>query len=238
MVSAHRSPAGVRPAGGEVRVQTTRTAGGILALTCFLLILAVWSPQALAQARQVGGVNRIQAQATAENVGKLRTLSLGAAVREGDRLRTGPGARLEIQLLDSSLLTLGAETTLTLDSYALDRDRRRGDALLGLLSGAFRLITGVLGRPDADLKVRTPLATIGVRGTDFWGGWLDVHGFGVIMVSGRAVTVSNDVGTATIDQPGFGVMVKGRDEPLPEPVRWKDDKVAAAVSTVVFDPAP
>lgn len=45
----------------------------------------------------------------------------------------------------------------------------RGRAFFRLLKGGFRAVSGLIGRSDpAEYRVSTPVATIGIRGTDYW----------------------------------------------------------------------
>jgi hypothetical protein len=211
-------------------------AGVVLLLAAFLTLPGAARAWA-AEGRVVGGVARIQGQVSAERGGMGRMLAQGSPVREGDRLRTEPEARLEVQFLDGTVVTLSGDTVFSLDAFALDQDQRRGDALFTLAAGAFRAVTGVTASERAHLQVQTPLATIGIRGTDFWGGWLDAAGFGVLLLSGREVSVANRVGTVVLDRPGLGVTVPAADEPMAPPVQWPQEKLGRAVRTVTFGQA-
>jgi hypothetical protein len=81
--------------------------------------------------------------------------------------------------------------------------------------------------------VTTPVATIGIRGTDFWGGPIDEQALGVFLIEG-AVSVSNAAGEAILDQPGQGTNI-GAPGAAPGPVTiWPQDKVDRAFATVTF----
>jgi hypothetical protein len=83
-----------------------------------------------------------------------------------------------------------------------------------------------------DITVRTPVATIGVRGTDFWTGPIDGQ-FGVLIMEGEVV-VSNPAGEAILDAPGEGTNIAGADS-APGPVtQWPQEKVDRALSAVAF----
>ena len=94
-----------------------------------LLVLAVLGAEiapAGAQAPAIGTVEALVGAATATrfDVGAPRALAVGAELFEGDRIRTGAGARLRLVLLDGSVLTCGEATDLTLDwvLYAPEQD--------------------------------------------------------------------------------------------------------------------
>ena len=198
---------------------------------------AAMAPNAMAM-EPAGLVTRVQGEAVAvaPGSGASRALAPDSALYSGDRLETGPGARLEARFVDGTVLTLSEETTLTVDTYVYDKGLDVGGALLDLTKGAFRAVTGDIAKsPDPWFQVKTPLAAIGIRGTDFWGGWLGADGFGVLMISGdKKVVVSNPAGSVELG-PGQGTTV---DAPgaAPTPVKtWPAGKVARAVATVTFD---
>jgi hypothetical protein len=204
------------------------------AASAALLLLLVLAPgSALAQAAIVGVVARVRAEATIVAGAALRPAEPGAAVMRGEVLRTGPDARLEVRLNDGTVLTLGESAALSVDDYAFDLVRRDGTARLRLIEGVFRFVTGRIGSlPRHDLAVQSPVATIGIRGTDVWGGPID-GAFSVFLLSGR-VEVTTTAGAAVLDRPGQGVTVPAPDQPPGPVVIWGADKRARAIATVSF----
>ena len=65
----------------------------------------------------VGAVDKVQEQATATQAGATRDLAAAGPVYFRDRMRTGPGARLEAKLDDGAVLTLGENGRLTVDDF-------------------------------------------------------------------------------------------------------------------------
>jgi hypothetical protein len=81
--------------------------------------------------------------------------------------------------------------------------------------------------------VTTAVATLGIRGTEFWGGPIDDQALGVFLVQG-AVSVSNATGEQILRQPGQGTNIATPGS-APGPVTiWPQDKVNRAVATVTF----
>src|SRR4029450_160920 len=73
---------------------------------------------------------------------------------------------------------------------------RRRRIFLQVTKGAFRFATGrIKEMQDSKIAASTPLADIGVRGTEFWGGQLDKYG--VLLLEGK-VTVSNQAGSVML----------------------------------------
>jgi len=83
------------------------------------------------------------------------------------------------------------------------------------------------------VAVTTPVATVGIRGTEFWGGPIDDQILGVFLIDG-AVTVTNALGEQVLDTPGQGTNISTPDAAPGAVTIWPADKVARAVATVTF----
>jgi hypothetical protein len=132
-------------------------------LTMCLLALAIFSSPLFA----AGVVELAEGTVTVINAkGESRTPKKGDTVAEGDTLVTGRNGELHVRLDDNGLIALRANTRLKIENY-----RAQGDsddkAFFSLLKGTFRSITGWIGKYNANnYGIKTPTATIGVRGTD------------------------------------------------------------------------
>ncbi len=80
-----------------------------------------------------------------------------------DVVQTGKKSQLQVLLLDKSVFTVGANARLTIDRYVYSPATGRSFTA-SMAKGAFRFMSG---RPDhgSDALLRTPIATIGIRGT-------------------------------------------------------------------------
>lgn len=115
----------------------------------------------------IGNVVSINGEVEAEFDQGSRPLETGAPIYEGDTIITGAGASVEIQLADDSILAQGENASQSIDSYIYDPDDANASSLLvNMSTGAFRMVTGQIGKDNPEgVKVETPLATIGIRGT-------------------------------------------------------------------------
>jgi hypothetical protein len=181
----------------------------------------------------IGAVSRIQGDASGTNSGTTRALGLNASVFLNEVITTAPAARLEITFKDNTRLTLGAMAKLTLDRYIFDSAAGRGTIKVAVV-GAFRFLSGQMSKlPRSDVNVTTPVATIGIRGTEFWGGPIDDQALGVFLVEGT-VRVSNAAGARILNRPGQGTNV-ATPGGAPGPVTvWPQEKVNRAIATVAF----
>lgn len=93
-----------------------------------------------------------------------------AVVRErvslGNDVLTGKGSRAQILLLDRTTFTVGANARIRIDRFVYDPQRNSSSVGATVGKGAFRMMSG---RPTHNARgqssVRTPTASIGIRGT-------------------------------------------------------------------------
>lgn len=146
------------------------TAALLLAGLIFLPADAVQAQVAApaATTAQAGTVKRVAGAVTLERAGVRNPVAVGAAVQAGDTLRTGSDGGVGITLADDTLLTLGADSELVLDSYSFDSTTHDGGLLVSLWRGTVGVVTGLIGRKAPEkLRFQTRTVVLGVRGTEF-----------------------------------------------------------------------
>ena len=196
-----------------------------------ILVLMLLPGLVTAAPCRVGEVVRLVGDVSVVRPARQFTPILGMKICIGDRFVTGPSSIAELRLRDGTLITVGKGSDFTVREYRIYRNKPNV-ALFDLSQGAFRSITGFITRRAHRFEVRTAVATIGVRGTDFWGGYgLTENGLDVIMLSGKGVYVQTATGTVELDQPGLGTTVQTGGAPL-TPLAWGPDKVQRAVATI------
>ena len=130
-----------------------------------LLILLSAPGLALAQAGRfllaVGDV------AVARGQAEIRAAT-GTPVQSGDTIRVGPASNAQIRMTDESIVGLRPGTVLRIDAYEYS-GQAEPRSIFSLLKGGFRTVTGAIGRLHSRERyaVRTPTATIGIRGTHY-----------------------------------------------------------------------
>src|SRR5262245_2615812 len=181
----------------------------------------------------IGTVSRIQGEVSATRSGATRPLSLNASVILSEIVSTGAASRLEVTFKDNTRLTLGENAKVTLDTYVVNPSARNRKIKFRVI-GAFRFLSGQVSKlARSDVSVTTPTATIGVRGTEFWGGPIDDQALAVFLLEG-VVRVSNVAGARILNQAGQGTNIATPGAP-PGPITfWPQDKVSRALATVTF----
>jgi len=102
-----------------------------------------------------------------ENGSQARLVAAKEKFKEGDVLKTGPKSFAIITLEDGTRMTLRPKTTFSVESMKAEKTST-ASAILNLFRGGMRTITGFISKYNkTGYKVRTPVATIGIRGTEF-----------------------------------------------------------------------
>jgi len=132
------------------------------------VLLGIASTLAPAQDRpEAGKVDFIEGDVLIEAKGvPNRAAKLDDAVYEGDTVTTFTGAELHLRMADGGYLSLRENTKITLTTYRVNGDDS-DSSLIDLAKGALRSVTGWIAKQRAAASsIRTPMVTIGVRGTD------------------------------------------------------------------------
>lgn len=164
-----------------------------------------------------------------------RVLKRRSTILTDDVVTTGAEARAQFRLNDGTLFTLGEKSEMTMTDYQFG-DNRRPKAEFELVKGVFRSITGKITQVNnPDFVINTPMGSIGIRGTDFWGGYLDEDKIDVILLSGEhPIIIENEFGRVEITEQGTGVTIERNKAPT-QPYPWSDEKLARAVETITID---
>lgn len=122
-----------------------------------------------AAAGDVGKVLMASGEATLSRAGRVVPLREGDVIEAGDILATGTVGHVYLRFPDGSLAILRPASILDIEKYTFDAaNPARTEIRFGLRAGVLRSITGQnLGQHKDRYRLNTPLAAIGVRGTDF-----------------------------------------------------------------------
>ena len=134
----------------------------ILPLFAIFTLTALLSVPANAQTR-VGEAAVIKNQVVRVMGSATDQINVGDSVLRDEIVRTGADSAARLVMADSTNLSLGPSSTITLDRTVFNDEHSYREIAIRLTTGAFRFVTG--HSEKAAYKIATPLATIGVRGT-------------------------------------------------------------------------
>ena len=131
------------------------------------LSLLMASSVAVAQEDSAGMVVASRGEVIAMSNGGSRELKQGDFVYVNDEILTSNRSFAVLQFTDGAKVTVRPDSTLIIEQY-LYAGNATDEATLNLVSGGLRVITGAMAKTNPEnYKVRTPVALMGVRGTEF-----------------------------------------------------------------------
>ncbi len=120
-----------------------------------------------ASLKPVGVVAESQGRVVAVNQSQItRILRKDQYVYLGDKVITGEQGSVRLRMIDNAILELRCFSIMVIEEYALNSTSRR--SILNLLQGSLKKVTGTIGELTEDVYLlKTPVASIGVRGTEY-----------------------------------------------------------------------
>jgi hypothetical protein len=107
-------------------------------------------------------VSAVVVQANVSN--QADQTKIGDLAYLGDVVRTGADGRVSINFTDGTSFSLSNNANMTLDEFVYDPNGKSNSTLFKLTKGTFTFVAGNIAK-TGDMKVDTPVATMGIRGT-------------------------------------------------------------------------
>ena len=93
---------------------------------------------------------------------------VGAAIQPNDVIVTGADGSAGLTFIDNSLVSVGPNSVFAIDKYSFDTTTHQGEFQGNLRQGRLAAISGKMVKQTPEsMKIRTPSAIMGVRGTEF-----------------------------------------------------------------------
>ncbi len=133
-----------------------------------LALIPVWHLDLAYCKNPAGKVDAVVGKVTVAGAdGTVGILAKGASVFSGDIISTGPNSRVRIVFSDHGLIFLRPSSRFVIDTYQHTGNAQQDESKFSLIKGGFRAVTGAIGHANRDkVLIETPVATIGIRGTD------------------------------------------------------------------------
>jgi hypothetical protein len=124
----------------------------------------------------------LQGTATVTHNGASAPLKLKGDIFKGDTLQTGKSSTLIITFTDDTTLNLSASSRVVIDNFVYQEGGKANAALINVARGTMAFVAASVAK-TGDMKIETPTATLGIRGTT-----------GVVDVPEGASATTNNVG--------------------------------------------
>src|SRR6202000_2560443 len=112
----------------------------------------------------IGHVTKLAGTATAIRNGVSIILNNGDNVEKGDVVTSGSNSTLGITFVDGTVFGLSSNARMVLNEMVYDPNGSNNSSLLSLVAGTISFVAGETAK-HGDMKVDTPVATMGIRGT-------------------------------------------------------------------------
>ena len=165
-------------------------------LTCIaaVLLLAVLMPSMVKAAEAAnltvaGHVAFVNGQVVLAQQGKPnRSVQTGDPVYVGDHIQTLANSQLHLRMVDNAFLALRPSSQLVISAYQYDKDQPQASKIrIDLEQGTSRAVSGKGGQAAKNqYRFNTPLAAIGLRGTDYTV-WADAEKTRVSVAQGGVI---------------------------------------------------
>ncbi|MBT7360693.1 MAG: FecR domain-containing protein [Rhodospirillaceae bacterium] len=183
-----------------------------------------------------------------------KNVQSGDPVFLGDTIETGPESGLQIMLMDETIFTIGPDAALIIDEFVYDPETSAGRVTASVLKGAFRFVSGRVAKEEPrNMNVKTPVGTIGIRGTSAAGRVIPANpddpnseiSADILLLGPGAdnnaneragrIIVSNADTSVEISRSGFGTNIAGIDAAPTIPVRFEPSVVSGLTGDLGTD---
>lgn len=180
------------------------TPARLLASVATLTLVAA-SQAALAQNTQVGTAAAVNPRSTGSGSSGTRTLKLGSGIIHRERIQTSDTGSVQVLFVDKTTLNVGPGSNLLIDEFVYDPNKKAGSMALTLTKGAVRFVGGNASH-SGGAEVKTPVATIGIRGGV--AGFTHLNGeTRAVLQFGTMTVITRGGETIVVRRPGFMVVV-------------------------------
>lgn len=121
-----------------------------------------------ANAADVGKIKVAKGSVEIQRAGAKIPAQVGAGLQTSDVLVTGADGSAGITFTDNSLVSVGPNSVFAIDKYSFDTTTHAGEFEGNLKQGRLAAVSGKMVKQSPEsMKIRTPSAIMGVRGTEF-----------------------------------------------------------------------
>ncbi len=133
-----------------------------------LILMAALGFSGSAMAADIGLIKVAKGSVQIQRGAAKLPAAVGTALQTADVLVTGADGSAGITFTDNSLVSVGPNSIFAIDKYAFNTTTHAGEFEGNLKQGRLAAVSGKMVKQSPDsMKIRTPSAIMGVRGTEF-----------------------------------------------------------------------
>jgi hypothetical protein len=132
------------------------------------MLVAALALAGTAVAADIGQVKVSKGDVQIQRGTAKQSAKVGMGIQASDVVLTGADGSAGITFTDNSLVSVGPNSVFAIDKYSFDTTTYAGEFEGSLKKGKLAAVSGKMVKqsPEA-MKIRTPSAVMGVRGTEF-----------------------------------------------------------------------
>ena len=150
-----------------MRMCTRAIAGGLILSVS--LVVSAWAQSG---SKPIGKVAKLTGSVTIEHSTEVvvqasassSTTKIGDPVYRGDVVLTGADSTVGITFTDGTAFNLASNARIVLTEFVYDPNGKSNSTFFSLTKGTFTFVAGKVAK-TGDMKIDTPVATMGIRGT-------------------------------------------------------------------------
>lgn len=179
----------------------------------------------------VGSIENVTGSVWATRLDGSRVeLLVGDPVYQGDILESDEDGAVGVLLADETTFSMAENGRMVVDEMVYDPVSQEGSLSLSVLEGVFTFVSGQVAKTDPDaMTLDTPVATIGIRGTQVGLDLTDGENLGIVLMEEAdgfvgEVVIANDSGTIVLNTVNAFTQIAGLNaSPLPVRILETDD---------------
>ena len=161
------------------------------------------SPNLASADSRIGVAGAVKDEVTATIGASTQPLNTGHNLFTNEIIRTGQAGTAQLLFLDETTLSIGPQSDVKLDRFVYDPQRQAGTVVFETSRGVLRFISG--SQRPGTYQLKTPVATIGFRGTIGETGYY--NGINYVLCEEGEVTVRLNGGGTEVLHPGDVLIV-------------------------------
>jgi len=185
----------------------------VLHRACAAIALLALASYGEAYAEQVGVAAAVNPDAFSSLSGKPeKQLNIGKSIFYNERINTTASGLVQVLLVDGSTFTVGPNSSLVIDKFVYDPNKRTGEVVATFSKGAMRFVGGKISKTEGGVKIETPAGVLAIRGGIAYGLVSSPKNFAFLFVFGEYLKLQG----AKIFEPGYGFFgINGKVETRP-----------------------
>ncbi len=155
-------------------------------LSFLMLAFALLSGAGEAHAARIGVASVVKNEVSGSG-GGTHVINVGTGIFHNEMITTGAESSAQLLFRDETSMTIGASAKVMLDKFVYDPNSKSGAVVVNVLQGTFRFVSGSV-KPGG-YTIKTPVATVGLRGT-IVEGFVGANSLLLVIVQGSVVVTT------------------------------------------------